>query len=92
MKALSLLIDFPVGAFLVGMAFAIATFYRKKVIPGVAAALWLLYGAYESLMYARILCTGDCNIRVDLLLICPILLVVTVAGIISASRGFRAGS
>lgn len=87
MEALTLFIIFPFGALLIGAAFAIATFHRRKVIPGIAAVLWLAYGVYESLMYARVLCTGECNIRIDLLLIYPILLLVTVAGIISVSRG-----
>ncbi|MGH7463155.1 MAG: hypothetical protein ACREMA_19275, partial [Longimicrobiales bacterium] len=38
---------------------------------------WLACGAYESLMQARILCSGECTIRVDLLLIYPALLVLT---------------
>jgi len=86
MEALSLLIIFPWGALLIGAAFAIATYYRRKIIPGVAAILWTAYAVYEHLMYVRILCTGECNIRVDLLLIYPLLLLVTVAGIVSASR------
>lgn len=62
----------------------------RKIIFAVAAGLWLLYGVYESLMYARILCSGECNIRVDLLLIYPILLIVTVAACVSAVKTFRA--
>lgn len=91
MEALLLLITFPCGALIVGAAFAIATSFRRKVVTGLAAALWLAYGLYESLMYARILCTGECNIRVDLLLIYPILLLVAAAGIISGSRRSRSG-
>jgi hypothetical protein len=30
-------------------------------------------------MYARILCSGECNIRVDLLLVCPLLLGISLA-------------
>ncbi|MRD47540.1 hypothetical protein [Caenimonas koreensis] len=40
----------------------------------VVALLWLVYSVYEYLMYARVLCSGDCNIRIDLLLIYPALL------------------
>ena len=40
----------------------------------VLALLWLAYCVYEYLMYARVLCSGECNIRVDLLLIYPALL------------------
>lgn len=30
--------------------------------------MWLLYGGYELLIAHRVLCSGECNIRVDLLL------------------------
>jgi hypothetical protein len=36
-----------------------------------------LYAAYETGMQQRWLCTGECNIRVDLLLIYPILLLAS---------------
>lgn len=39
---------------------------------------WLAYAVYEYLIYTRVLCTGDCNIRVDLLLIYPALLIGSV--------------
>ena len=47
----------------------------------VAASLWLLYIPYEYLMYRRVLCSGECNIRVDLLVIYPTLLSVTLAAL-----------
>jgi len=47
----------------------------------VAASLWLLYIPYEYLMYRRVLCSGECNIRVDLLVIYPALLSVTLAAL-----------
>lgn len=50
----------------------------------VAAALWLAYAGYEFLMYRRVLCSGECNIRVDLLLFYPILLAVTLWPIVAA--------
>lgn len=49
--------------------------------PGalVAGIAWLLYAPYEFLMYARVLCSGECNIRVDLLLLWPFLMGISVA-------------
>lgn len=49
--------------------------------PGALAAgiAWLLYAPYEFLMYARVLCSGECNIRVDLLLLWPLLLGISLA-------------
>lgn len=50
-------------------------------LPGsvLAAVCWLLYAPYEYLMYSRVLCSGECNIRVDLLLFWPLLLLVSLA-------------
>ena len=64
----------------------------RKGIVAVAAGLWLLYGIYESLVYARILCSGECNIRVDLLLIYPILLFVTGTAVARSIATPGAGS
>ena len=52
----------------------------------VAALAWALYAPYEFAMKARWLCSGECNIRVDLLLLYPLLLVLTAAAIITALR------
>ena len=38
------------------------------------AIFWMLYAGYEFMMFKRVWCTGECNIRVDLLLIFPLLL------------------
>ena len=38
------------------------------------AIFWMLYAGYEFMIFKRVWCTGDCNIRVDLLLIFPLLL------------------
>ena len=45
----------------------------------VAAVSWLLYAPYEYLMYLRVLCSGECNIRIDLLLFWPLLLIASLA-------------
>ena len=69
---------------------AIACFKLPRTLaPVVAASLWLLYGVYEYLMQIRMLCSGECNIRVDLLLIYPILLIVTLAAVMSVVKALR---
>lgn len=52
-----------------------------------AAGAWLLYAFYELAMHWRWLCSGECNIRVDLLLIYPALALLTLVGIVAAFRG-----
>jgi hypothetical protein len=54
-----------------------------------AAILWAVYTLYEYLMHARVLCSGECNIRVDLLAIYPLLLVLSIIAIVSIIRGRR---
>jgi len=52
----------------------------------VAAIAWLSYAAYEPAMARRILCSGECDIRVDLLLIYPLLIAVSLAAVVAAYR------
>jgi hypothetical protein len=51
--------------------------------------LWVLYALYETAMHRRWLCSGECNIRIDLLVIYPVLLVASVAAGISLLRGSK---
>ncbi len=53
----------------------LAALWLAMRAPGsaVAAVAWLVYALYEYLMHARVLCSGECNIRVDLLLLWPLL-------------------
>ncbi len=64
---------------------AIYRLSRRKVAAGSALA-WLGYALYEYAIYRRWVCSGECNIRVDLLLLYPALVVITVAGAFAALR------
>jgi len=77
-NALSILIIFPLGATIIGV-FYLRMYLKVRAISSlVTGGLWVVYSIYELLMYARILCTGECNIRVDLLVIYPTLLVLSL--------------
>ena len=69
---------------------AAAFFLLHRISPhrlvAVTALLWLCYGLYEYGMYRRWLCSGECNIRVDLLLIYPVLVALSVAATFTAVR------
>jgi hypothetical protein len=73
-----------IGVLLVGLGRARAR--RTAIVVGV---IWLLYAVYETAMRLRWLCSGECNIRVDLLLIYPLLLAATLVGIVSLLRARR---
>lgn len=77
---------FPLGALLIAAVFAVLCLRSRKVLPGVVAASWAAYAVYEYLMHLRVLCSGECNIRVDLLLIYPVLLLLSIAGVVTAIR------
>ncbi len=72
-----LLAAVPVGIFLA--LFAVS----RKFLVLAAAAAWLVYLPYEYAMKLRILCSGECNIRIDLLVLYPALFVISVAGLIA---------
>ncbi|HKQ25842.1 MAG TPA: hypothetical protein VJT81_15455 [Burkholderiales bacterium] len=57
--------------------------YRNLLIA--TGTLWVAYGIYEYLMQIRVLCSGECNIRVDLLLIYPVLLALTLASLVRST-------
>jgi hypothetical protein len=73
-----------IGLLLVGLGRARGR--RTAIVVGVT---WLLYAAYETAMRLRWLCSGECDIRVDLLLIYPLLLAATVVGMVSLLRARR---
>lgn len=70
------LVLIPVAVFfLIGIS-------AKSRFASATAILWLIYGLYEWMMYARILCRGDCDARLDLVFIYPLLLFVSLTALI----------
>ena len=72
---------------LIPAGFLAALFWisRRRVIL-VAAGSWFCYLPYEWGMKLRILCSGECNIRVDLLIIYPFLFLVSLVAIFAFLR------
>lgn len=66
-------------ALTVGALFAALWWRWRMPGTGAAALAWLAYAPYEWAMHARVLCSGECNIRVDLLLFWPVLLCLSLA-------------
>jgi len=80
---MALLIEYPFLALPPAFLFAVLYYHRRRRAVLAAALAWLAYFPYEQAMKMRILCTGECNIRVDLLLIYPILVLVSVMALFS---------
>jgi len=63
------------------LLFATAWLYLRGIIVQAAVLLWIGFVPYE--LWYRANCTGECNIRADLVLLLPVLLVVSLAAIVS---------
>ena len=83
------LIEWPLAAFIPAAAFGAAFAWSRRTAALVAAIAWALYATLETLNKARITCSGECNIRVDLLVIYPVLWIVSIAGIAALFRKRR---
>lgn len=83
---LGIFIGWPFLALLPAGLFAASYRRCKRPVVLVAALAWLAYFPYEQAMKMRVLCSGECNIRVDLLLFYPLLALVSVLAIGAAVK------
>ncbi len=70
-----------------GFAVLIFRFRRSNAIFGMAIAAWV--GAFFWNDWILKGCSGDCNIRVDLVFIAPLVLIATGFALIEAMRRWR---
>jgi len=86
LTAMAIFIEYPVLAAVIGiLLLGLGWRARRRTAAGVGV-LWLLYAVYETGMQRRWLCSGECNIRIDLLVIYPALLVSLVVAAVSLLR------
>lgn len=71
--------------------FAVEALRRPRLGVIVAAIVWLLYAVYEYFVANGTLCDANCNIRVDLILIWPLVWIASLFGISSPGKWTRAG-
>ncbi|HEX3233480.1 MAG TPA: hypothetical protein VHR41_04755 [Gemmatimonadales bacterium] len=84
--AMAILIEYPILAAIIGLVLlGLGRWLRRRVVASVGV-VWLLYALYEFGMKQRWLCSGECNIRIDLLLIYPLLVLGLVAAAVSLFR------
>lgn len=76
---LGIFIGWPFLALVPAAIFAVLYLGCRRPLVLAAALAWLAYFPYEQAMKLRILCSGECNIRVDLLLFYPLLALVSAA-------------
>ena len=86
---LGVFIGWPFLALVPAVLFAVMYFRCRRPMVLVAALAWLAYFPYEQAMKLRIFCSGECNIRVDLLLLYPVLALVSLLAIVAYARRDR---
>jgi len=85
-RDMAVLIEHPLLAAVPGAVFVALFAVSRKLLVLTAAAAWLAYLPYEYAMKLRLLCSGDCNIRLDLMVLYPVLLIVSVVGVAVSAR------
>lgn len=83
---MDIFISNPWLALVVAAGLGLLVHWSGSKTAAVAALAWAGYGVYEYMMHARVLCTGECNIRVDLLALYPLLAVLVIASIVQGVR------
>lgn len=82
-------IKWPFLALAPAAIFAAGYVQCRRSMVLVAALAWFAYFAYERAMKLRILCSGECNIRVDLLLFYPLLVLLSVLAVLAWRKAGR---
>lgn len=86
LQVLAIFILWPALALLPAALFLLAFVRCRRAAALVASLAWLAYFPYEQAMKLRILCSGECNIRVDLLLFYPLLALLSLWAILACRR------
>jgi hypothetical protein len=86
LSAMAIFVEYPGLAAALGIVLVVAGRRSHRGVASAVGVVWLLYAFYEFGMKRRWLCSGECDIRVDLLVIYPALLIGLVAAGISLLR------
>ena len=83
---MTILIELPWLGLIPAALFLAAHRASRRRLALVAGLAWLVYVPYEYAMLRRWLCSGECNIRVDLLLVYPALVLISAAAAVAVLR------
>ncbi len=89
---MTVLIEYPFLALAPAVLFFALFLISRVRLISVTAILWLAYLVYEYAIRFRLLCSGDCNIRVDLLLMYPVLIAASIASLVAFAVSVRKGA
>ena len=90
LTVMGIFIKYPLLAAVIGAGLVGLGWRTRRRTAASVGVVWLLYALYETGMQRRWLCSGECNIRIDLLVIYPVLLIGLLAAGVSILRAPRA--
>ena len=86
LSIMAIMIEYPLLALVpAALFFYLHSVFKARLIL-VTAIAWLAYVPYEYGMKFRLLCSGECNIRVDLLLIYVLLAALSLVSLVVFTR------
>jgi hypothetical protein len=83
LRTMAYMVEYPLLALVPAGAFFLLFLDSRNRFCLAVAVQWLLYMVYEYAMTFHILCSGECNIRVDLLLFYPVFLLTSLAALVT---------
>jgi len=81
--AMAIFIDYPLLAAAIGLVLVGHGRWTHRGLVMTVGVMWLMYSLWEFAIKQRWLCRGDCDIRADLIFIYPVLLLGSVAAVVS---------
>lgn len=84
--SMAIFISYPALAAAIGAVFAAFGLLLRRRQATVVGGAWLASSVWEFGMKLRWLCSGECNIRIDLLVIYPVLAIGVLFATISLLR------
>lgn len=85
-------IGHPWIAFFPAIIFLLLYRHKRSGWMMAASLCWLAYTLYEFAMSLKLICTGECNIRVDLILVYPLLVVISTIALVIYLKNLLTGN
>jgi hypothetical protein len=89
LTGMAIFVEYPVLALVIGVFLVLVGRRTRHPTAVLVGMLWTVYAAYEFGMKRRWLCSGECDIRIDLLLIYPVLAIGLLVALITLFRPSR---
>ena len=82
-RAMAVFIEHPLLAAVIGILLVTLGRVLHRGLATAAGVMWIMYSLWEFAIKQRWLCRGDCDIRADLIFIYPLLILGSVAALVS---------